>query len=47
VIYPICLVQNQEADETQKKAAENFMQYILSDEAKAVFESYYFDTNVE
>ena len=46
-IYPICLVQNQEADETQKKAAENFMQYILSDEAKAVFESYYFDTNVE
>ena len=47
VIYPICLVQNQEADETQKKAAENFMQYILSDEAGAVFESYYFDTNVE
>lgn len=47
VIYPICLVQNQEADETQKKAAEDFMQYVLSDEAKAVFESYYFDTNVE
>ena len=47
VIYPICLVQNQEADETQKKAAEDFMQYIRSDEAKAVFESYYFDTNVE
>lgn len=47
VIYPICLVQNQETDETQKKAAEGFMQYVLSDEAKAVFESYYFDTNVE
>lgn len=47
VIYPICLVQNQEADEMQKKAAEDFMQYVLSDEAKDVFESYYFDTNVE
>lgn len=47
VIYPICLVQNQEADETQKKAAEDFMQYVLSNEAKDVFESYYFDTDVE
>lgn len=47
VIYPICLVENQEADETRKEAAEDFMQFVLSDEAKAVFESYYFDTNVE
>lgn len=47
VIYPICLVENQEADETRKKAAEDFMQFVLSDEAKAVFEDYYFDTNVE
>lgn len=47
VIYPICLVKNQEADEKQKKAAEKFMEYVLSDEAKEVFESYYFDTKVE
>lgn len=47
VIYPICLVENQGADETRKEAAEDFMQFVLSDEAKAVFESYYFDTNVE
>lgn len=47
VIYPICRVVNKEADELQKKAAEDFYQFILSDEAKAVFDSYYFDTNVE
>lgn len=47
VIYPIARVQNDEADETQNKAAEDFLAFILSDEAKAVFDSYYFDTNVE
>ncbi|XCP84510.1 molybdate ABC transporter substrate-binding protein [Roseburia hominis] len=47
VIYPVCLVNNKEADDAQKKAAEEFMNYILSDEAKEVFEQYYFDTNVE
>ena len=47
VIYPICLVQNKEADETEKKAAEDFLQFVLSDESRDVFESYYFDTNVE
>ena len=47
VIYPICQVKNQEADEGQVKAAGEFLDYVLSDEAKEVFESYYFDTNVE
>lgn len=47
VIYPICLVENKEADDNQKEAAKKFMEYVLSDEAKEVFESYYFDTNVE
>lgn len=47
VIYPICLVQNKEADETEKKAAEDFLQFVLSDASGDVFESYYFDTNVE
>ena len=46
VIYPIARVVNEEADDAQTKAAEDFLQFILSDEAKAVFESYYFDTNV-
>lgn len=47
VIYPVCQVVNEEADDLQAKAAEDFYKFILSDEAKAVFESYYFDTGVE
>ncbi len=47
VIYPIARVVNEEADEAQTAAAEDFLKFILSDEAKTVFDSYYFDTNVE
>ncbi|MCI6019335.1 MAG: molybdate ABC transporter substrate-binding protein [Clostridiales bacterium] len=47
VIYPVCMVQNDEADEIQNSAAKEFYEYILSDEAKAVFDKYLFDTNVE
>ena len=47
VIYPIARVQNDEADEAQNKAADDFIKFITSDAAKAVFDSYYFDTNVE
>ncbi|MGN0332144.1 MAG: molybdate ABC transporter substrate-binding protein [Lachnospiraceae bacterium] len=47
VIYPIARVVNEEADDAQTKAAEDFLAFILSDEAKAVFDAYYFDTNVE
>lgn len=46
VIYPIAQVVNEEADAKQKAAAAEFLEYILSDEAKAVFASYYFDTDV-
>ena len=31
-------------EQVQTKA---FLEYVISDEAKAVFESYYFDTDVE
>lgn len=47
VIYPVCRVQNEEADEAQSAAADDFYQYILSNEAKEVFDSYYFDTDIE
>lgn len=47
VIYPVAQVVNEEADEAQLAAAEDFLAFILSDEAKAVFDSYYFDTDVE
>lgn len=47
VIYPVAQVVNEEADDAQLRAAEDFLAFILSDEAKAVFEAYYFDTDVE
>lgn len=47
VIYPIARVVNEEADEAQRKAADDFLAFILSEEAKEVFDSYYFDTDVE
>lgn len=46
VIYPIAQVKNPEADEAQTKAAREFIEYILSEEAKSVFQAYYFDTDV-
>lgn len=46
VIYPIAQVVNEEADDEQKAAAAEFLKFILSDEAKAVFASYYFDTDI-
>lgn len=46
VIYPIARVVNEEADDAQTVAAEDFLAFILSDEAKEIFESYYFDTDV-
>ena len=47
VIYPVCMVQNNEADDAETTAAKAFYEYILSDEAKAIFDEYQFDTNVE
>ena len=47
IIYPIAQINNDEADDTEKAAAKDFIEYITSDEAKQVFEKYYFDTNVE
>ena len=47
VIYPICLVDNQEADEAQSRAAKDFYDYVLSEDASEIFYNYYFDTNVQ
>ena len=46
VIYPVCQVVNDEATEAQKAAAADFVSFITSDTAKAIFDSYYFDTNI-
>ena len=47
VIYPIAQVKNDEADELEQKAALDFVNFVKSDAVKAIFDSYYFDTNVE
>lgn len=44
VIYPIARVKNDEADDEKNQAAEEFLQFVLSDEAKEVFERFYFGT---
>ena len=47
VIYPVCQVVNDEADDAQKAAAADFVSFITSDTAKEIFASYYFDTNLQ
>ncbi len=47
VIYPVCQVVNDEATEAETAAAADFVSFITSDTSKAIFDSYYFDTNVE
>lgn len=46
VIYPVCRIKNDKADEAKNKAADTFYEFIISDEAKAIFDKYLFDTNV-
>lgn len=47
VIYPVAQVVNSEADELEAAAAADFISFLTSDAAKAIFETYYFDTDVE
>lgn len=42
VIYPVGLVKNEGADDEQKQAAKDFLEYLQSDEAKEIFEKYLF-----
>ena len=46
VTYPIARIINKDAEEKRNEAAEEFLSYVLSDEAKEVFRSYYFDTDL-
>ena len=47
VIYPVAQIENAEADDLEKAAAKNFIEYLISDQAKEIFQKYYFDTDVE
>lgn len=42
IIYPVARLNNSEADDLQKKAADDFLSFLSTDEAKAVFEKYMF-----
>lgn len=42
VLYPAGLVEDAEASEAEKEAAETFFEYLQSDDAMAVFEEYGF-----
>ncbi len=46
IIYPVAQIVNEEADEAETAAAKEFVDFITSDEAKAIFDSYYFDTDL-
>ena len=47
VIYPVAQIINKEADELEQSAAEDFINFLTSDDAKTIFQKYYFDTDVE
>lgn len=47
VIYPVAQVKNSEADDAQREVALAFVKFLISDEAKEIFETYYFDTEIE
>ena len=47
VIYPVAQIINKEADELEQNAAEDFINFLTSDDAKTIFQKYYFDTDVE
>lgn len=56
VVYPAAQIKNDKTAgdkaatdrwEADKTAAADFLEYLLSDEAKEVFEKYYFDTDVK
>lgn len=47
VIYPVAQTKNDEADAQEREAALDFLHFLTSDTAKAVYEKYYFDADVE
>lgn len=47
VIYPVAQIENQEADELESSTAKEFVDFLITDDAKEIFKKYYFDTDVE
>ena len=46
VIYPAAQIVNEDADDAEEAAAADFAAFLASDTAKAIFGSYYFDTDL-
>ena len=47
IIYPVAQIVNQDADDAETAAAADFIAYITNDDAKALYQQYGFDTDVE
>ena len=47
IIYPVAQIVNQDADEAETAAAADFISFITNDSAKALYQQYGFDTDVE
>ena len=47
IIYPVAQIINPDADEAEAAAAADFIAFITNDEAKAIYQQYGFDTDVE
>ena len=47
VVCPVAGVVNDEADQAQREASDEFLKFILSEDAKEIFKSYSFDVDVK
>ena len=47
IIYPVAGIVNKDATEEEAAAAADFLAYITNDDAKALYQQYGFDTDVE
>ena len=47
IIYPVAQIVNQDADDAETAAAADFISFITNDDAKALYELFGFDTDVE
>ena len=47
IIYPVAQIVNPDADDAEAAAAADFIAFITNDDAKALYQQYGFDTNVE
>ena len=47
IIYPVARIVNPDADDAEAAAAADFIAFITNDDAKALYQKYGFDTDVE